>query len=288
MIPQSATPPEGAYNYAYLDENSKRRIRRAILKAVCIPGFQVPFGSTEMPLPPGWGTGGIQVTASLIGRSDVLKVIDQGADDSTNAINIRRFFEKVAQARITTRTRQATIIQTRHRIPERDLEKGQILVFQVPSPEPLRRITIHQNEARKLHAHADYGAMQVLLYEDIARFGRIVTSYDYPVLVNGRYLMSPSPIPKFDNPKLHRNEALMIFGAGRERRIYAIPPHTDVVCLDFQDFPFSLQAWEEGCSQCGAHDSYLDELVESDGGERRYVCSDTDYCMERREQRSAA
>ena len=38
-------------------------IRRAILKAVAIPGHQVPFGSREMPLPYGWGTGGIQVTA---------------------------------------------------------------------------------------------------------------------------------------------------------------------------------------------------------------------------------
>ena len=80
------------YNFAYLDEQTKRMIRRAILKAVAIPGYQVPFGSREMPLPYGWGTGGIQVTASIIGRSDVLKVIDQGADDTTNAISIRRFF----------------------------------------------------------------------------------------------------------------------------------------------------------------------------------------------------
>jgi alpha-D-ribose 1-methylphosphonate 5-phosphate C-P lyase len=43
-----------------------------------------------MPLPYGWGTGGIQVTAAIIGRDDVLKVIDQGADDTTNAVSIRR------------------------------------------------------------------------------------------------------------------------------------------------------------------------------------------------------
>ncbi len=52
-------------------------IRRAILKAVAIPGYQVPFGGREMPMPYGWGTGGIQLTASVIGESDVLKVIDQ-------------------------------------------------------------------------------------------------------------------------------------------------------------------------------------------------------------------
>ena len=80
------------YNFAYLDEQTKRMIRRALLKAVAIPGHQVPFGSREMPLPYGWGTGGIQVTAAVLGRQDVLKVIDQGADDTTNAVSIRRFF----------------------------------------------------------------------------------------------------------------------------------------------------------------------------------------------------
>lgn len=78
------------YNFAYLDEQTKRMIRRAILKAVAIPGYQVPFGGREMPMPYGWGTGGIQLTASVIGESDVLKVIDQGADDTTNAVSIRK------------------------------------------------------------------------------------------------------------------------------------------------------------------------------------------------------
>ena len=82
------------YNFAYLDERTKRMIRRAILKAVAIPGYQVPFGSREMPLPYGWGTGGIQVTAAIIGPKDVLKVIDQGSDDTVNAVNIRRFFQR--------------------------------------------------------------------------------------------------------------------------------------------------------------------------------------------------
>jgi alpha-D-ribose 1-methylphosphonate 5-phosphate C-P lyase len=33
------------YNFAYLDEQTKRMIRRAILKAIAIPGYQVPFAS---------------------------------------------------------------------------------------------------------------------------------------------------------------------------------------------------------------------------------------------------
>ena len=50
------------YNFAYLDEQTKRMIRRALLKAVAIPGYQVPFGGREMPMPYGWGTGGIPVS----------------------------------------------------------------------------------------------------------------------------------------------------------------------------------------------------------------------------------
>ncbi|MDY0242760.1 MAG: alpha-D-ribose 1-methylphosphonate 5-phosphate C-P-lyase PhnJ, partial [Rhodospirillaceae bacterium] len=158
------------YNFAYLDEQTKRMIRRAILKAVAIPGYQVPFGSREMPLPYGWGTGGIQVTAALIGPDDRLKVIDQGADDTTNAVSIRRFFARTAQIRSTTRTEEASIIQTRHRIPETPLREGQILVYQVPIPEPLRWLEPRETETRTMHALAEYGAMHVKLYEDIARF----------------------------------------------------------------------------------------------------------------------
>ena len=44
------------YNFAYLDEQTKRMIGRAILKAIAIPGYQVPFASREMPMPYGWGT----------------------------------------------------------------------------------------------------------------------------------------------------------------------------------------------------------------------------------------
>ena len=94
--PPAAPTMTRPYNFAYLDEQTKRMIRRAILKAVAIPGYQVPFASREMPMPYGWGTGGVQVTASIIGPDDVLKVIDQGSDDTTNAVSIRTFFAKTA------------------------------------------------------------------------------------------------------------------------------------------------------------------------------------------------
>ena len=162
-----------AYNFAYLDEGTKRMIRRAILKAVAVPGYQVPFASREMPMPYGWGTGGVQVTAAILGPADVLKVIDQGADDTTNAVSIRAFFQKTAGVRTTTRTAEATIVQTRHRIPEMPLRAGQTIVFQVPIPEPLRFLEPRETETRTLHALGDYGLMHVKLYEDIARHCQI-------------------------------------------------------------------------------------------------------------------
>ncbi|MEO0401063.1 MAG: alpha-D-ribose 1-methylphosphonate 5-phosphate C-P-lyase PhnJ [Pseudomonadota bacterium] len=269
------------YNFAYLDEQTKRMIRRALLKGLAIPGYQVPFASREMPMPYGWGTGGVQVSAAVLTPDDTLKVIDQGADDTTNAVSIRRFFQKTADVAVTDATSQATVIQTRHRIPEQDLRPDQILVYQVPIPEPLRFLEPSEVETRKMHSLEEYGLMHVKLYEDISKHGDISTSYAYPVKVEGRYVMDPSPIPKFDNPKLEMS-AIQLFGAGREQRIYAIPPYTQVVSLDFDDYPFQATKADTACGLCGAADSYLDELIVDDAGGRMFMCSDTDYCAGRR------
>ena len=273
-----------AYTFAYLDDATKRMIRRALLKALAVPGYQVPFASREMPMPYGWGTGGVQVTAACLVPEDVLKVIDQGADDTTNAVSIRRFFQRTAGVAVSEHTAEATLIQTRHRIPEEPLTEGQILVYQVPIPEPLRFLEPRESETRKMHALEEYGLMHVKLYEDIARHGAIATAYAYPVRVEGRYVMDPSPIPKFDNPKLGGNPAIQLFGAGREQRIYALPPHTQVVSLDFEDHPFEPTKAEAACDLCGSTTSYLDEVITDDAGSRMFCCSDTDFCATRRGQ----
>ncbi|MEM9224352.1 MAG: alpha-D-ribose 1-methylphosphonate 5-phosphate C-P-lyase PhnJ [Pseudomonadota bacterium] len=280
---------EGEYNFAYLDEQTKRMIRRALLKAVAIPGYQVPFASREMPMPYGWGTGGVQVTAAVLIPEDILKVIDQGSDDTTNAVSIREFFARTAGVETTTSTAKASVIQTRHRIPEAPLTEDQILVYQVPIPEPLRFLEPRETETRVMHALSEYGLMHVKLYEDIAKHGEITTTYAYPVCVAGRYVMDPSPIPKFDNPKMDAMPALQLFGAGREMRIYAIPPHTPVTSLDFEDHPFSVQTFDgKACALCGADDVYLDEVVTDDDGGRMFTCSDTDHCEARRGGESSA
>ncbi|PCI88394.1 MAG: carbon-phosphorus lyase [Hyphomicrobiales bacterium] len=285
-IIEPATQIDPNYNFAYLNEQTKKMIRRALLKAVAIPGYQVPFAGREMPMPYGWGTGGVQITASILTPDDVLKVIDQGADDTTNAVSIRKFFQRTAGIATTLNTAAATVIQTRHRIPEQKLQEGQILVYQVPIPEPLRFLEPRETETRKMHAFEDYGLMHVKLYEDISQHGHIATTYAYPVMVENHYVMDPSPIPKFDNPKMNNNPALQLFGAGREKRIYAIPPYTKVVSLDFEDHPFEIQAWDQPCEICGAEDSFLDEVIMDDQGTRMFVCSDSDYCQSRSEVQS--
>ena len=46
------------YNFAYLDEQTKRMIRRALPKGLAVPGYPVPVASREAPMAYGWGAGG--------------------------------------------------------------------------------------------------------------------------------------------------------------------------------------------------------------------------------------
>lgn len=263
--------------FGFLDEDAKKEIRRSILKAVAIPGYIVPFSSREMPIARGWGTGGLQITLSIIEEDDRLKVIDQGCDGSVNAVNIRNFIESVSGVEATTNTGQATLIQTRHRIPEQDLTEKQILVFQVPYPEILTTVEPDTAKQKQIHGNCDYSKLWVLLYEDTSQFGDSRISARYPVEVNDHYVMDPSPIPKYDIPKLNMSPALLLFGAGREKRIYAIPPYTPVKPLKFEDRSFQVENFgETTCERCGASDVFLDEIHKEDGA--HYFCSDTDFC----------
>jgi alpha-D-ribose 1-methylphosphonate 5-phosphate C-P lyase len=270
------------YNYAYLDEHTKREVRRATLKAIALPGHQVPFASREMPLARGWGTGGIQTSLSLLGPDDAFKVIDQGSDESVNAANIRRLASRTADVATTTDSSDASVIQTRHRIPEEVLDEDQILVLQVPITDPLRRVDGSDEANRRRHAHKNYSKMWVALYENVVEYGEIKLSSRYPVLVDDRYLMDPSPIPRWDVPKLDGADNLFLFAAGREARIYAVPPHTEVEPLAFEDRQFQVERFpDQACANCGSEDTFLSE-VETDDGDRRYACNDTSFCEKRR------
>jgi alpha-D-ribose 1-methylphosphonate 5-phosphate C-P lyase len=265
--------------FGHLNEQSKREIRCALLTAVAVPGYQVPFASREMPVARGWGSGGLQVTLAVIGPQDTVKVIDQGDDAGVNAANLRRLIVTTTGATDTTDARAASIIQTRHRIPEEPLGPDQVLVLQVPVPEPLRGVERDMRELRRMHAEADYSAIWVSLYEDLVRNGVITQSTGYPVLVGGRYVMATTPIPRWDVPKLNQAEFLSLFGAGREKRVYAVPPHTSVEPLAFEDVAFQVERTAGACCLlCGAVDAYLVEVPAREA----WICSDTDWCERRR------
>lgn len=262
-------PPAGI-----IDEGAKREIRRAALTAVCVPGYQVPFGSREMPVARGWGSGGLQVTLAVIGVDDTVKVIDQGDDDGVNATNLRRLIGDSTGCDGTADTREATVVQSRHRVPEQPMGSEQMLVLQVPVPEPLRGVQRSVVECARMHAEADYAAMWVSLYEDVVRNGVITKSTGYPVLVDGRYVLATTPIPRWDVPRLHRSAHPILFGAGREKRIYAIPPDTDVEPLTFDDIPFEVEGTTGvRCARCGSDDTFLVEA-----GRDRFACSDIEWC----------
>jgi alpha-D-ribose 1-methylphosphonate 5-phosphate C-P lyase len=264
------------YGWAYLDEPSKQEVRRALLKAVCIPGHQVPFASREMPVARGWGSGGLQVTLSVIQPGDRLKVIDQGDDSSMNAQAIRDLVASTTGVETTTDAREATVIQTRHRVPEDELAEGQVLVFQVPIADPLRVVDSRPSVTRRMHAERDYAAIWLHLYEDHARRGQSSFAHSHPVEVEGGYVMSPSPIPRHDVPRLHQAPFLALYGAGREATVYAVPPYTTVRPLAFDDRPFEPERFDLPCWRCGSTASYRGEVFVD--GETRLACSDADWC----------
>lgn len=269
--------PHKDYSYAFLDEFAKREIRRRILKAIAIPGYQVPYASRELPIARGWGTGGLQVTLSLVGPQDVVKVIDQGDDESVNAANLRRFIARMAGVQTTIDPLQATLIQSRHRIPEERLQEWQTLILQVPIPEPLRYVEPSMARSREMHADADYALMWLVLYEQLVRYGSFVTGASYPVIVHKRYMMSPSPIPRWDTPMLHQSAHLTLLSAGREKRLYAVPPYTDVRPLEFEDVYFQVESQaNRACHLTGARQKFMNEIPQSDGSSL-FTLSDTGF-----------
>ncbi|MGV2928352.1 alpha-D-ribose 1-methylphosphonate 5-phosphate C-P-lyase PhnJ [Macrococcus capreoli] len=268
-------------HFAFFDEHSKKEIRRTILKAIAIPGYQVPFASRELPIARGWGTGGIQITLSIIERNDVLKVIDQGNDESVNAVNIKKLVVGTTGVQETINTAEATIIQSRHRIPEVKLQDKQVLVLQVPIPEPLRMIEPSEERTKLLHADQAYSGAYIRLFEQIMKYNHITLDADYPVTVNDRYVMAPSPIPRFDNEKMHMSEALILLGAGREKKIYAVPPFTKVESLHFEDYPFEVEDFSDKvCRKSGLTNVYMDELKDEITGETYYLTNDTSYMLQ--------
>lgn len=277
------------FEYGLLDIAAKKEIWRSCLKALAVPGYQVPFSSREMPIARGFGTGGLQITLSLAVPGDSLKVIDQGADECVNACSIRELVGKVSPGvETTTSTLGATLVQTRHRIPETPLRKGQILVFQVPFPDSLGFVEPYEQRRVEMHGEEEYTPLYVVLYENVVAYGEIQISSDYPTTIHNRYVMDPSPIPRWDVPNLAANDGILLFGAGREKKIYAVPPYCTAVPLDFEDVRFTVEKFRSHqgvrfkCSRCGSETTFLDEFFDIEGN-KHHSCSDTEWCDRQRE-----
>ncbi len=82
-------------------------------------------------------------------------------------------------------TREASLIQTRQRVPEAQMREGQILIYQVPRPDPLRGFINDAQEARARHAANDYGIVYTKLFENWVQQGETALGYDHPVIVEG-------------------------------------------------------------------------------------------------------
>ena len=95
-----------------------------------------------------------------------------------------------------------------------------------------------------MHAEGDYARMWVSLYEDVVQNGAISLAAGYPCRVNGSYIMSPSPLPRWDLPMLNQASHLTLLGAGR----------------------------------CGSTGTFLDEIYDERTGKPSRVCSDSGFC----------
>jgi alpha-D-ribose 1-methylphosphonate 5-phosphate C-P lyase len=86
---------------------------------------------------------------------------------------------------------------------------------------------------------------------------------------------------------MDNSPVLQLFGAGREKRIYAIPPYTSVKPLKFDDREFKVESFSGiSCERCGAQNVFFDEVRRETGN--HYFCSDTEYCDQHLEKSNAS
>ena len=72
--------------------------------------------------------------------------------------------------------------------------------------------------------------------------------------------------------------ALFLFGAGREKRLYAVPPHTLVEPLEFEDVKFHVENFEDVlCASSGEGDAFLDEIYENQNEGAKFVINDSNF-----------
>ena len=166
-------------------------------------------------------------------------------------------------------TEEATIIQTRHRMPETPLREGQILVFQVPIPEPLRMLEPRETETRTLHAlsRVRRHAGQPLREHRPPRPHR----QDLRLSGDGERALHDEPLA---DPEVRQSQARPQPGAAALRRRAARSASTP--CRPTRRSRASTSTtirsrsrrWTECCALCGSRESFLDEMIVDDAGKR--------------------
>ncbi|XNM61669.1 alpha-D-ribose 1-methylphosphonate 5-phosphate C-P-lyase PhnJ [Escherichia coli] len=109
------------YTFAYLDEQTKTDyiFPAAPLKAVAIPNLSGAVWRRRHAHAIRLGNGWYTAHRQRDWRKRRVEGDRPGCDDTTNAVSIRNFFKRVTGVNTTERTDDATLIQTRHRIPKR-------------------------------------------------------------------------------------------------------------------------------------------------------------------------
>ena len=109
------------------------------------------------------------------------------------------------------------------------------------------------------------------------RSGTLRSGAGHPIMVNGRYVATPSPIPSWDVPNLSMARCLYLFGAGREKRIHCIPPFTRVEPLEFEDIRFKVEEFiGVRCSASGQDKAFMDQIYAEDFS-HSWVINDSNF-----------
>jgi alpha-D-ribose 1-methylphosphonate 5-phosphate C-P lyase len=129
-----------------------------------------------------------------------------------------------------------------------------------------------------MHALGEYGLMHVKLYEDIARFGH---RHLLCLSGQGQCALRDGPVADAEirQSEMDNCPALQLFGAGREKRIYAIPPHIGGVArFRVIRSPAIASTRRARCAGLMIPDSTKSSRRR---GQPDVRCSDTDHCESR-------
>ena len=266
-----------SFNYAFIDEFTKKEIRRKTLKAVCIPGYQVPYSSPEMPISRGWGTGGLH----LIPRAHRTRRCLQGhrsgqrcQRECLQPASVRQIDDQLrTHFRYGGRDADSVAPPCSRGDPDREADSR---AAGAAAGASARRGAL-RGEDSQMHAEADYAKIWVTLYESYVRSGSLMQRRR-PSHHGERPLRRDAVAhPELGCAELNMARCLYLFGAGREKRIHCIPPFTRVEPLEFEDIRFKVEEFVGiQCSATKQDKAFMDQIY-ADDFSSSYVVNDSNF-----------